>query len=338
MRYGPCFRKSSKARSAAAASALLITLSGACLTAGCARRAAPGAVEATQATPPEFERPPLNADEAILLTRLRAHVAELSSKIGERNPEHPWELAAAADYVALQFEDLGFPVERHGHEVAGAAVQNLAVTVPGGTRGDEVVVVGAYYDSAAGSRGENANASGVAALLELARMFRDAKNDRTLRLVAFALCAPPYAGTEDMGSLRYARELQSSGQKVVGMISLDRVGVLTDTTPAGRGVAQVRLGASRGAEVLLRSLEQELDQVPLAVQLIPLEPSPTSDSGAFAGLGIPAVWVTGIGEKQGVDFDAMTRLVMRVRFGLAEILGETPTNDGMLTPDMGLGG
>lgn len=337
MRHGPCFRKSSPGRPAAAAGALLLSVS-AFLGAGCGARAAPQAKDPAQHAPKELERPELNADEAILLERLRGHVAELSSKIGERNPEHPWELAAAADYVALQFEDLGFPVERQGHEVAGAAVQNLAVTVPGGSRGDEVVVVGAYYDSAPGSRGENANASGVAAVLELARMFRDAKNDRTLRLVAFAVCAPPFAGSEDMGSLRYARELQRSGEKVVGMISLDRVGVLTDATPAGRGVAHVRLGASVGAERLLRPLEQELDQVPLAVQLIPLEPSSTSDSGAFAGLGIPAVWVTGVGEKQRVDYDAMTRLVMRVRFGLAEILGEKPTNDGMLTPDLGLGG
>lgn len=304
---------------------------------GCAGRASPEA--ATPSAPSaqrRFERPPLNADEAVLLERLRAHVAELAGTIGERNPAHPWELAAAADYVALQFEELGFPVERHGYEVDGAAVQNLAVTIPGGSRGDEVVVVGAYYDTAPGSRGENDNASGVAALLELARLFRGAQNDRTLRLVAFAVCAPPYAGGKDMGSLRYAEELLRSNQRVVGMISLERVGVLSDDHGPGEGVPEVRLGATQGADELRLPLERELDAAPMSVQLIPLDPPPDSDPGAFAGLGIPAVWVTGTGENRGVDYDAMTRLVMRVRFGLGEILGEKPTNDGMLTPDMGL--
>lgn len=294
-------------------------------------------VGSTRITP----RPPLTADEAILQDRLRAHVVELSQRIGERNPGHPWELAAAADYVALEFEALGFPVERLGYEIDGAAVQNLAVTVPGSRQPQEVIVVGAYYDSAPGSRGENANATGVAALLELARLLRDAKTARTLRLVAFAVSAPPYAGGEDMGSLRYARELQRSGQNVIGMISLEGIGVLIED-PSGSSSAPspekawVRLGSTEGAEGLRRTLEQEVDAEPLAVRVVPLDTSQRSDHDAFARVGIPAVWITGVGSRQPIDYDAMTRLVMRVRFGLSEILGEMPTNDGMLTPGLGL--
>lgn len=284
-------------------------------------------------------RPPLTADEALLQDRLRAHVVELAETIGERNPEHPWELAAAADYVALQFEEHGFAVERMGYEVDGAAVQNLAVTIPGTERGNEVVVVGAHYDSAPGSRGENANATGVAALLELARLFRGAQSARTLRLVAFAVCSPPYAGGENMGSLRYAEELRRSADSVVGMISLDGIGVLTQAPPSGQGVAEVRLGATGGdgADAIREALERELDAVPLSVQLIPVDTAAKTDHWAFAQKGIPAVWVTGLGAEQAIDYDAMTRLVMRVRFGLGEVLGEKPTNDGMLTPDLGLG-
>src|SRR5690606_27149653 len=158
-------------------------------------------------------------DELFLKDRLRAHVVRLAQGIGERNLEHPWELAEAADYVAAEFEALGFAVERSGYELEGTVVQNLAVTIPGGARGDEMVVVGAHYDSALVSRGENANATGVAAVLELARLFRDAKNERTLRLVAFALSAPPHAGGQDMGSLRYAQELEAKEVQVVGMIN-----------------------------------------------------------------------------------------------------------------------
>ncbi len=310
---------------------------------GCgSQQSAPPAASPQEAVSPgvtAHARSPLTADEAILQDRLRAHVVELAQAIGERNPQHPWELAEAADYVALQFEEQGFAVERMGYEVDGAAVQNLAVTLPGTDRGDEVVIVGAHYDSAPGSKGENGNATGVAALLELARMFRGATNARTLRLVAFAVCAPPYAGGEHMGSLRYAEQVRRGSERVVGMISLDGIGVLTQDAPTGQGVAQVRIGATGGedADRLREILEQELDADPLAVQLIAVDTAAQADHWAFAKVGIPAVWVTGLGAERAIDYDAMARLVMRVRFGLGDILGEIPTNDGMLTPDLGLG-
>lgn len=292
------------------------------------------------AAPPP--RPELTADEAILRDRLRAHVDRLARSIGERNLEHPWELAEAADYVAIEIEALGLPIERLGYELDGAVVQNLAVTIPGGARGDEVLVVGAHYDSAPGSRGENGNATGVAAVLELARLFRGAQNERTLRLVAFAVSAPPHAGGQDMGSLRYARELEAKQAKVVGMINLDRIGILGDdgVSPGSSSRVppgpRVRLGATAGGDGMRQVLQAQLEGDPLTVQIIPMDTSTGSDHWAFAQIGVPAVWVTGAGDDRPIDYDAMSRLVMRVRFGLAELLGETPINDGMLTPDMGL--
>ncbi len=269
-----------------------------------------------------------------LETRLRSHVDELATKIGERNPEHPWELASASDYVAAQFESFGFPVERNGYEVAGVAAQNLAVTLPGAELGEEVVLVGAHYDSRRGDRGENDNATGVAALLELSRLFREAKSSRTLRLVAFAVSSPPFAGGDDMGSARYAKHLAEGAERVVGMINLDRIGSLGAGT--GQGEARVRLGAAPGAADLSGRLAGELGGEPLVIDSFSLDGAPTSDHWAFAKQGIPAVWISGGGASEQVDFDAMTRLVMRLRFALAEVLGEQPTNDGMLTPDMGL--
>jgi hypothetical protein len=74
----------------------------------------------------------------------------------------------------------------------------------------------------------------------------------------------------------------------------------------------------------------------LVIDAVSLDASPSSDQWAFARQGIPAVWLSGAGRSEVVDYDGMTRLVMRLRFALATLLGETPTNDGMLTPDMGL--
>lgn len=300
----------------------------------CAARGAPTPAPATPLASKEARpRPELTADEVILKDRLRGHVVRLARGIGERNLEHPWELAEAADYVAAELETLGFAIERLGYELDGAVVQNLAVTILGGARGDEMVVVGAHYDSERGSRGENGNATGVAAVLELARLFRDAKSERTLRLVAFAVSAPPHAGGRDMGSLRYAQELEARGAQVVGMINLDRIGIFKGSA---ENAPQVRLGATAGADGLRRVLQAQLEGDPLTVQVIPVDASAGSDHWAFAQIGVPAVWVTGAEANQPIDYDAMSRVVMRVRFGLAEVLGEIPINDGMLTPDQGL--
>ncbi len=254
---------------------------------------------------------------------------ELSTKIGERNPEHPWELASAADYVAGSFEALGYPVERVGYEVSGVVAQNLAVTIRGSEAPNEVWVLGAHYDSARGERGEDRNATGVAALLELARMMRDAKCARTLRLVAFAVSEPPFAGTGDMGSVRFLGKAEAT-DKVVGMISLDGIGALGDQD-VSEGPAHVRLTHLPGAEALAGRVRSELEGDPLTFQ-VAVEPSPGSDHWAFAQRQIPAVWVGAAGASHRVDYDGMTRLVMRLRFALADFVGESLTNDGMLTP------
>jgi Zn-dependent M28 family amino/carboxypeptidase len=53
--------------------------------------------------------------------------------------------------------------------------------------------------------GANDNGSGVAAVLELARVFAEAKPARTLRLVAFVNEEPPFFKADEMGSRVYAR-------------------------------------------------------------------------------------------------------------------------------------
>ncbi len=161
---------------------------------------------------PEVERPALTADEEIVSDGLRRHIEMLSGKIGERNPPRLWELAEAADYLANELERLGFPVVRQGYETAGIAAQNLAITVHGGARGDETLVIGAHYDSPPGSRGLNAGATGVAALLELARLMRDAQLHRSLRIVFFALGESPYGEGEARGARHYAEKLAIESQ------------------------------------------------------------------------------------------------------------------------------
>jgi Zn-dependent M28 family amino/carboxypeptidase len=107
-------------------------------------------------------------------------------------------------------------------------VHNLEVRLPGADTGGETVVVGAHYDSVGGSPGADDNASGVAAVLELARILHGAVYRKTIRLVLFVNEEPPFFQTGDMGSVVYARQLRSERVAVAAMISLETIGFYSD--------------------------------------------------------------------------------------------------------------
>jgi len=172
--------------------------------------------------------PPLSDDEASLETRLRRHVEVLSVEIGERHVWRPSALAKSADYIEQTLQAEGYEVARQGYEVQGQEVFNLEVELRGQTRPEEVVVVGAHYDSIPDCPAANDNASGVAGVLELARHFRERRLDRTLRLVAFVNEEPPFFQGEEMGSLVYARAAAKRGDKIITMLSLETIGHFSD--------------------------------------------------------------------------------------------------------------
>jgi hypothetical protein len=183
--------------------------------------------------PGKSHRGPLPAADGELLqlaADLRRHVAHLAEEIGERNvSRRPLELARTADDIAAEWTAAGYQVERQEYQVSGVTCCNLEVEILGRTRPEEIVVVGAHYDSVPGSPAANDNASGVAAILCLAHRFAGSALDRTLRLVAFVNEEAPYAHTELMGSRVYARRCRQRGELVTAMLSLETIGCYDDT-------------------------------------------------------------------------------------------------------------
>ena len=106
-------------------------------------------------------------------------------------------------------------------EVDGRKTSNIIAEIPGKKKKEEIIIIGAHYDTIQGTVGANDNGSGIAAILELARLLSDCKNHRTLRLVAFTLEEPPYFNTSNMGSYIYARSCYKQNEDVKLMISLD---------------------------------------------------------------------------------------------------------------------
>lgn len=175
--------------------------------------------------------PQLSAQEGSLAANLRLHVTEIAGN--PRNTAHPEALEEAAKLIEARLRAIGYVPQEQRFRVEGEEVRNIeAVLGPiAGMDPDRVrsLVVGAHYDSAGPSPGANDNGSGVAALLEIARLLKDHRPKHTrLRYAFFVNEEPPYFQTENMGSLVYARALIASGEKLKGMISLETLGYFSD--------------------------------------------------------------------------------------------------------------
>lgn len=161
-------------------------------------------------------------------TTLRAHVQTLAGDIGERNVWRPHALRAAADYLRRQWEAQGYQVSAQEYTLEHERWANLEVVRPGRQAPNEIVIIGAHYDSVFGSPGANDNGSGVAALLELSRTFTARHPDRTVRFVAFVNEEPPFFRTGDMGSRHYARAARAKGEDIRAMLALETIGYYDD--------------------------------------------------------------------------------------------------------------
>jgi len=172
--------------------------------------------------------PPLTDEQRKLEQELHSHVQMLAGQIGERNVFHHDRLVMAADYIRATLAGAGYEVRLQPYEVAGKICENVEAEVRGGKRPDDIIVIGAHYDSVQGSPGANDNASGVAATLALARAFAETTPARTLRFVSFANEEPPLFQTEHMGSRVYAMRSRERGENIVLMLSLETIGYYSD--------------------------------------------------------------------------------------------------------------
>jgi hypothetical protein len=252
---------------------------------------------------------PLTPGQTEIARRLERHVRELAGRIGERNSRHPAALEDAARYVERELASLGYTVvPQRWTSAAGQEFRNVEVTLPGRAHSDGVVVVGAHYDSNPGTPGADDNASGVAAVLELARLLRAEPHDRTIHLIAFANEEVPFFGTADQGARRYVAALKQRGEDVRAMLSIETIGYYstgpkTQLYPAplnrfypdtGNFIGFVGNLSSRGlVHEAIRAFRRHTS-FPSQGAAAPasLPGVEWSDHEAFWGAGFPAVMIT----------------------------------------------
>ena len=292
---------------------------------------------------------PLDTYQAKLRDNLKAHVEMLAGTIGERNMEHDDALNRAADYIQRTLESRDYKVTENTYDVGGKSVRVLYATLEGSGHPTEPFVVGAHYDSVRNSPGANDNASGVAAVLELARILKTDTPGRPILLAFFPNEEPPYFQTKHMGSLTFATGFHQGVERFHGMMSVETIGYYADQPGTQRYPALVNsmypktgnfiafVGNTTSREMLKAAITEfrlkthfptQGASLPAAVEGVGW-----SDHWSFWQVGVPAIMVTDTAlfryphyhqptdTPEKLDYDRMARVVLglkRVVLKLAE--------------------
>ena len=166
---------------------------------------------------------PLTSAQSPSVQRLEESVRYLAEDIGPRNQHTPVRLQAAAGWLEEEFRRLGYRVRRQTYTIGQQEFDNILADHPAGPRDGPLILLGAHYDTHH-NPGADDNASGVAALLELARLLRDHPFRVRVRFAAFVNEEPPFFLTEGMGSYQYARKARAEQEDLRGALILETIG------------------------------------------------------------------------------------------------------------------
>ncbi len=170
---------------------------------------------------------PLQKEEIALQSLLEKDLQKFSVEIGSRNEGQYDNLNATKVFLETALTEAGYQVTQQEYKIKAKTYYNQEVEKVGTKYPDEVIIIGAHYDSAFASSGADDNGTGAAATLELARIFAQKSPKRTIRFVEFTNEEPPFFWTENMGSLVYAKRIDPK-IKVVAMLSLETLGYFSD--------------------------------------------------------------------------------------------------------------
>jgi Zn-dependent M28 family amino/carboxypeptidase len=282
-------------------------------------------------------------------TRLKAHLEYLSVQLGDRSLYRPQNLKAAEAYVYQGFLQAGYQPQRQTFICQRLEVSNIIAgdQDPGG-----YYLLGAHFDTVAGTPGADDNASGVAVLLEVARLARGLTLPRPWTFVGFTTEEPPAYFTPYMGSRVYAKGARQQREKILGMLGLEMVGYYTQT-PGSQSLPLtlrflgypttgnfIALVSDRRSKPLMARLEAAIKagcRLPVATLAVPmgghlLPEVRLSDHANFWDEGYPAVMLTdtafmrnpnyhGPGDvMEKLDLEAMVELTL----GLVHFLSIAP--------------
>lgn len=172
------------------------------------------------------------SSEAKNLTRLsdtiniRRNLESIINTSDYRNHKNIDVLDTVAERVRQEFLRHTNRVSIQNFKVNENSYKNIIASF--GPEDGERIIVGAHYDVCRDQDGADDNASGVAGVLELARLLKGQSLKYRIDLVAYTLEEPPYFNTKEMGSYIHAKSLHDADIPVKGMVSLEMIGYYSD--------------------------------------------------------------------------------------------------------------
>ncbi len=272
---------------------------------------------------------------AVSLENLEAHVGQLAFVRST-----PQSQAQASAYIRAQLESYGYEVVIDPVQTS----ENLIVRRPGSATTQQRFVIGAHFDTVPGSPGADDNATGVAAVLEIARLLAGYQPEKTVELVAYAL-----EEIGKVGSTQHAAALSATGVDVIGMISFDMIGKTcavpgcqtafadqpgcVDFEPENVNVgdfifAGTKSGTPFMAADFVAAAAQYVPELPVTSALIaPICQGQAafqrSDHAPFWAQGYPAMILTDSAEGRNPDYHGSGDVPSTVDFGFVRAVTRT---------------
>lgn len=155
---------------------------------------------------------------------LSVYLSQIIRPMQYRNHQNIAELNSVSAWLKNQMQKFGIPCEYQSYSVKGQNYRNVVCKLNVGA--SNVAIVGAHYDVHADTDGADDNASGVAGVLETARILAAEKGNlsQNVEFVFYTLEEPPYFRTEQMGSAVHAKSVLSQKHKISGVFILEMIG------------------------------------------------------------------------------------------------------------------
>lgn len=155
---------------------------------------------------------------------LKVYLEQIIGEQGHRNYKNIAELQRVSAWIKEQMRLFGIPCQYQNYSVNGLGYRNVVCTLTAGHA--DKVIVGAHYDVFGEQQGADDNASGVAGVIETARILAQQKSQlaNNVEFVFYTLQEPPFFKTEQMGSYVHAKSVLAQKDQIQGVYILEMIG------------------------------------------------------------------------------------------------------------------
>jgi hypothetical protein len=246
-----------------------------------------------------------------------------------RNYRNIVELNRVAAWLKGQMQQFGITCHYQDYIVDQQSYKN--VICPLNVGATDKYIVGAHYDVYGEQDGADDNASGVAGVLETARLLQQNKANlkHNIDFVFYTLEEPPYFRTEQMGSYVHAKSIRDQTPQILGVYILEMIGYYSSqdiqTYPTGLGlfypkhgnfIAAISNWNSRGLSTNFCEKMSKLEQLQCERLIAPafIHGVDFSDHGNYWKFNIPAIMITDTAFFRNAHYHLATDTIEQLNF------------------------